>query len=69
MGVMINFGKNELKVYIIEWFSNWRNMKRKQTERFYGRLVILCWGRIIEKTERTFLEKNRVVCCWFLCHC
>ena len=32
---MINFGKNELKVYIIEWFSNWRNMKKEADRTFF----------------------------------
>ena len=45
MEVMINFGKNELKVYIIEWFSNWRNMKKKQTERFLGEVSYLMLGK------------------------
>ena len=45
MEVMINFGKNELKVYIIEWFSIWSNMKKKQTERFLGEVSYLMLGK------------------------
>ena len=44
MGVMINFGKNELKVYIIELFSNRRNMEKNQTERFLGEVSYLLVG-------------------------
>ena len=44
MGVMINFGKNELKLYTIEWFS-WRNKKKKQTERFLGEVSYLMLGK------------------------
>ena len=41
---MINFGKHELKVHIIELFSKRRNMEKKQTEGFLGEVSYLFFG-------------------------
>ena len=43
-------------------------MEKKQTERFFmGGKLFVFWRMIVEKTERTFQEKNKFVCSWFLC--